>query len=91
MRWKAERSLVRPWRAQRENVVPWELWHLGARRSTRRATALHSMAARSTQQLSTEQRSKARLFERLETYSAYLRPLYQDGSVWMYEIVAWPS
>jgi hypothetical protein len=37
------------------------------------------------------ERSKVRLFERLEAYSEYLRPLYQEGSVWMYEIVGWPN
>jgi len=34
---------------------------------------------------------RARLFERLETYSEYLRPLVQEGDVWLYEIVAWPN
>jgi hypothetical protein len=37
------------------------------------------------------ERSKVRLFERLKTYSEYLRPLYQDESVWLFEIVGWPN
>jgi hypothetical protein len=32
-----------------------------------------------------------RLFERLKTYAEYLRPLYQEGSVWLFEIVGWPN
>jgi hypothetical protein len=36
-------------------------------------------------------RLKQRLFERLQTYSEYLRPLAQAGNVWLYEIVAWPN
>jgi hypothetical protein len=34
---------------------------------------------------------RERLFERLKTYSPYLRPLVQEGSVWLYEIVDWPN
>jgi hypothetical protein len=37
------------------------------------------------------ERSKVRLFERLKTYAEYLRPLYQEGSVWLFEIVGWPN
>jgi hypothetical protein len=36
-------------------------------------------------------RLRERLFERLKTYSAYLRPLSQEGQVWLYEIVGWPN
>jgi hypothetical protein len=36
-------------------------------------------------------RLRQRLFDRLETYSDYLRPLSQEGPVWLYEIVAWPN
>jgi len=36
-------------------------------------------------------RLRQRLFERLTTYSAYLRPLSQEGTVWLYEIVDWPN
>ena len=36
-------------------------------------------------------RLRGRLMERLDTYSAYLRPLAKEGSVWLYEIVAWPN
>ena len=36
-------------------------------------------------------RARERLMERLETYSPYLRPLAKEGSVWLYEIVAWPN
>jgi hypothetical protein len=36
-------------------------------------------------------RLRERLFERLQTYSPYLRPLAQEGSVWLYEIVDWPN
>jgi hypothetical protein len=34
---------------------------------------------------------RRRLFERLQTYSAYLRPLSQEGTVWLFEIVGWPN
>jgi hypothetical protein len=36
-------------------------------------------------------RSRERLMERLDTYSPYLRPLAKEGTVWLYEIVAWPN
>ncbi|HXG90042.1 MAG TPA: hypothetical protein VNJ02_17070 [Vicinamibacterales bacterium] len=36
-------------------------------------------------------RLRARLVERLGTYSPYLRPLAKEGTVWLYEIVAWPN
>jgi hypothetical protein len=36
-------------------------------------------------------RLRERLFERLELYSPYLRPLAQEGPVWLYEIVGWPN
>jgi hypothetical protein len=36
-------------------------------------------------------RLRARLMDRLDTYSAYLRPLVREGSVWLYEIVDWPN
>lgn len=36
-------------------------------------------------------RLRERLMERLDTYSPYLRPLAKEGSVWLYEIVAWPN
>jgi hypothetical protein len=36
-------------------------------------------------------RLRQRLLERLDTYSKYLRPLRQEGSVWLYEIVEWPN
>jgi hypothetical protein len=36
-------------------------------------------------------RSRERLFDRLETYSPYLRPIVQEGSVWLFEIVDWPN
>jgi hypothetical protein len=36
------------------------------------------------------ERLRARLFERLETYSPYLRPLSKDGPVWLFEIVGQP-
>ena len=32
-----------------------------------------------------------RLLERLDTYAQYLRPLSQEGDVWLYEIVDWPE
>ena len=34
---------------------------------------------------------KRRLFERLDTYSRYLRPLSREGQVWLFEIVEWPN
>jgi hypothetical protein len=36
-------------------------------------------------------RLRARLMERLETYSRYLRPLNREGNVWLFEIVDWPN
>jgi hypothetical protein len=36
-------------------------------------------------------RSRVRLTERIATYSAYLRPIAQEGSVWLFEIVGWPN
>jgi len=36
-------------------------------------------------------RLRERLFERLQLYSPYLRPLAQEGPVWLYEIVGWPN
>jgi hypothetical protein len=36
-------------------------------------------------------RQRARLVEGLNTYSAYLRPLMHEGTVWLYEIVDWPN
>jgi hypothetical protein len=36
-------------------------------------------------------RSRQRLLERLDTYRAYLRPLVQEGDVWLFEIVGFPN
>ena len=36
-------------------------------------------------------RLRERLLDRLETYSPYLRPIVQEGSVWLFEIVDWPN
>ena len=36
-------------------------------------------------------RSRQRLLERIETYRAYLRPLVQEGDVWLFEIVSFPN
>ncbi|MCC7123612.1 MAG: hypothetical protein IT178_02100 [Acidobacteria bacterium] len=36
-------------------------------------------------------RSRERLKERLDTYRDYLRPLVQDGDVWLFEIVGFPN
>ena len=36
-------------------------------------------------------RLRERLFERLKTYAQYLRPIAQEGPVWLYEIVDWPN
>ena len=37
-------------------------------------------------------RLRERLFERLEDCTRpYLRPLAQEGPVWLYEIVGWPN
>jgi hypothetical protein len=38
-----------------------------------------------------DSRSRERLLERLVTYSAYLRPLVQEGDVWIFEIVGFPN
>ena len=38
-----------------------------------------------------DERNRARLMERLKTYANYLRPLVQEDSVWLYEIVDWPN
>jgi hypothetical protein len=36
-------------------------------------------------------RLRERLFERLHTYSPYLRPIVREGDVWLFEIVDWPN
>ena len=36
-------------------------------------------------------RSRERLIERIGTYGAYLRPLVQEGDVWLFEIVGFPN
>jgi hypothetical protein len=38
-----------------------------------------------------DRRSRERLVERLVTYRAYLRPLTQEGDVWIFEIVGFPN
>jgi hypothetical protein len=38
-----------------------------------------------------DSRNRARLDERLDTYSAHLRPLLREGDVWLYEIVGVPE
>jgi hypothetical protein len=38
-----------------------------------------------------DSRSRQRLIERLDTYRAYLRPLVQEGDVWLFEIVGFPN
>ena len=38
-----------------------------------------------------DSRSRERLLERLGTYRAYLRPLVQEGEVWIFEIVGFPT
>jgi len=38
-----------------------------------------------------DSRSRTRLIDRLGTYSTYLRPIAQEGPVWLYEIVGWPN
>lgn len=38
-----------------------------------------------------DSRLRARLIERLNTYSAYLRPIALEDPVWLYEIVGWPN
>jgi hypothetical protein len=37
-----------------------------------------------------DHRSRAKLLTRIEEFAAYLRPLAQEGEVWLYEIVGWP-
>jgi hypothetical protein len=34
---------------------------------------------------------RARLMEQLQTYSKFLRPVMQDGDVWLFEIIEWPN
>ncbi|MGQ0736107.1 MAG: hypothetical protein ACT4QD_20955 [Acidobacteriota bacterium] len=36
-------------------------------------------------------RLRERLFERLEAYQDYLRPIVREGDVWLFEIVGWPN
>jgi hypothetical protein len=36
-------------------------------------------------------RNRERLLQGLKTYAAYLRPLVQEGNVWLFEIVDWPN
>ena len=38
-----------------------------------------------------DRRSRQRLLERIDTYRAYLRPLVQEGDVWLFEIVGFPN
>jgi hypothetical protein len=38
-----------------------------------------------------DRRSRERLLERLDTYRTYLRPLVQEGDVWLFEIVGFPN
>ena len=38
-----------------------------------------------------DRRSRERLFERLETYGRFLRPLVKDDDAWLFEIVDWPN
>lgn len=35
-------------------------------------------------------RSREKLLERIERYREYIRPLAQEGNVWLFEIVRWP-
>lgn len=37
-----------------------------------------------------DQRSRERLFERLEAYKEFVNPIIQHEDVWLYEIVRWP-
>jgi hypothetical protein len=37
------------------------------------------------------ERLRLRLFDRLDTYSEYLRPISREGPVWLFEIVGWPN
>jgi hypothetical protein len=36
-------------------------------------------------------RLRERLLDRLKTYAPYLRPIVQEGEVWLFEIVDWPN
>ncbi|MGE3844740.1 MAG: hypothetical protein AB7I50_24510 [Vicinamibacterales bacterium] len=38
-----------------------------------------------------DQRSRERLFERLEAYKEFVNPIIQHDDVWLYEIVQWPK
>lgn len=38
-----------------------------------------------------DRRSRERVIERISSYSAYLRPLVQEGDVWLFEIVGFPN
>ncbi len=38
-----------------------------------------------------DRRSRARVEERIRTYGEFLRPLHQQGNVWLFEIVGFPS
>ena len=38
-----------------------------------------------------DRRSRQRLLERIDIYQAYLRPLVQEGDVWLFEIVGFPN
>lgn len=38
-----------------------------------------------------DRRSRERLLERIDSYRAYLRPLVQEGDVWLFEIVGFPN
>lgn len=37
-----------------------------------------------------DRRSRERLLRQIETYSAYLTPIYRDDDVWMFSISGWP-
>jgi hypothetical protein len=38
-----------------------------------------------------DRRSRERLIERIQSYAPYLRPLVQEGDVWLFEIVGFPN
>lgn len=38
-----------------------------------------------------DQRSRQRLFERIEAYAEFLAPIQKDQDVWLYEITSWPD
>jgi hypothetical protein len=38
-----------------------------------------------------DSRSRIRLIERIGSYGNYLRPLVQEGDVWIFEIVGFPN